>query len=190
MSQKAVFVYPILTQAAYGNNGFYDYYEKKCDSHCITVPIPQKIESTYSSSSKGATVLTLLYYPFITDIDIDKNPDILKKYDKVILLHSEYVTKKEFDAITNHPNVVYLYPNSLYAQVNVDYSKNTITLIKGHGYQNVLNAFGWKYDNSKSEYNFNCDNWKFEKISNGKQLSCYPEYRILTDKDLLNAIKN
>ena len=190
MSQKAVFVYPIFTQAAYDKNGFYDYYAKTCDTKCLTVPIPNKISSHYTSSARGATALTLLYYPHITDIDIDKNPDILKKYDKVILLHNEYVTKREFDAITKHPNVVYLYPNALYAQVNVDYAKNTITLVKGHGYQNVNNAFGWKYDASKSEYDFDCNNWKFNKIPNGKALSCYPEYRLLTDKDLLNAIKN
>lgn len=190
MSQKAVFVYPIFTQAAYGKNGFYDYYAKKCDSKCLTVPIPNKIKASYSASAKGSSVLTLLNYPFITDMDIDKNPDILKKYDKVILLHSEYVTKREFDAITNHPNVVYLYPNALYAQVNVDYTQNTITLVKGHGYQNVKNAFGWKYDISKFEYDFNCYNWKFDKMPNGKALNCYPEYRMLTDKDLLKAIKN
>lgn len=190
MQQKAVFVYPIFTQAAYGKHGFYDYYAKTCDSKCLTVPIPTTISSSYVSSAKGAAVLTLLYYPFITDLDIDKNPDILKKYDKVILLHNEYVTKKEFDAITNHPNVVYLYPNSLYALVNVNYFNNVITLVKGHGYQNTLNAFGWKYDNSKLEYDFDCSNWKFDKTSNGKQLNCYPEYRLLSDKDLLKAIKN
>ena len=39
-------------------------------------------------------ILKLLNYKFLSDIDIDKNPEILKNFDKVILLHNEYVTKK------------------------------------------------------------------------------------------------
>ena len=191
-SDRVVVVYPILTQAAYGTNGFYSYYAKKCDTKCLTVPIPSTIAGTYSSSSKAMSILTLLNYSHITDIDIDKNPDILKKYDKVIILHNEYVTQKEFDAITNHPNVVYLYPNALYANVATNYDKNTFTLIRGHGYPNasIKNGFDWKNDNSKYEYDFYCDNWGFNKITNGTMLNCYPEFRVLYDDVLLQAIKN
>lgn len=191
-SQKIVFVYPIFTQAAYSNGGFYDYYNKRCDSTCLTITIPSTINGKYSSSVKATSVLTLLNYSHITDVDIDKNPNILKKYDKVIILHSEYVTQREFDAITSHPNVVYLFSNSLYAKVKTDYQKNTITLINGHGYPNksVANGFGWKNDNSKYEYDFYCDSWQFHKVSNGKMLNCYPDYRMLYDGDLLQAIKN
>jgi hypothetical protein len=191
-SQKTVFVYPLFTQAAYTNGGFYDYYNKKCDSTCLTIPIPSNINGKYSSSQKVTSVLTLLNYSYITDVDIDKNPNILKKYDKVIILHNEYVTQKEFDAITNHPNVVYLFANSLYAKVKTDYKQNTITLINGHGYPNstITNGFGWKNDNSKYEYDFHCDNWQFYKVDNGKMLNCYPDYRVLYDSDLLQAIRN
>lgn len=191
-SEKTAYVYPIFTQAAYGAKGFYDYYSKKCDTSCLTVPIPNKIRGSYSSSITAAFALTLLNYSSINDIDIDKNPDILKKYDKVIVLHNEYVTQKEFDAITHHPNVVYLFPNALYAKVNTDYQKGTITLVRGHGYpdKNVTNGFGWNLDNSKYEYDFKCDNWQFHTIKNGKMLNCYPNYRVLYDKSLLQAIKN
>ena len=65
------------------------------------------------------------------DEDVDKNPDILKQYKRIIVLHNEYVTKKEFDAITSHPDVVFLYPNALYAQVEANYTSNTITLVHG-----------------------------------------------------------
>ena len=75
-SEKVVFVYPIFTQAAYGKNGFYDFYENRCGAVCLTVPIPEKIKAIYSSSAKGANVLQLLNYSFITDIDIDQNPDL------------------------------------------------------------------------------------------------------------------
>jgi hypothetical protein len=36
-------------------------------------------------------------------MDIDRNPAILKKFDKIIVLHNEYVTKKEFNAIALDP---------------------------------------------------------------------------------------
>ncbi|HEV2193404.1 MAG TPA: hypothetical protein VGR54_07300 [Nitrosopumilaceae archaeon] len=191
-SKKTVFVYPIFTQAAYGNNGFYDYYKKRCDTKCLTVNIPTKFQNTYTASGTAGLVLKLLNYSHITDIEVDKNPDILKKYDRIIILHNEYVTKKEFDAITHHPNVVYLYPNALYAEVKTDYNKNTIILVRGHGYPsiNMANGFGWKYDNSKLEYDVKCENWKFYKINNGKMLNCYPEIAIASDQLLLGAIKN
>lgn len=191
-SKKTVYVYPVFTQAAYETKGFYDYYKKKCDISCLTIPIPNKIKGSYSSSITVAFTLTLLNYSAINDIDIDKNPDILKKYDRVIVLHNEYVTQKEFDAITHHPNVLYLFPNALYAKVNTNYTKGTITLVKGHGYpdKNITNGFGFKYDNSKYEYDFKCDNWHFYPIKNGKMLNCFPNYRVLYDESLLQAIKN
>ena len=189
-SDKTVFVYPIFTQAAYGHLGFYDFYRKTCDAGCLTVPIPDQILGGYSSSFQAAVVLKLLNYSQITDIDIDKNPDILKKYDRVIILHNEYVTKKEFDAITAHPGVIFLFPNALYAKVKVDYDKNTITLVQGHGYpnSNFTNGFDWKYDNSKNEFDVECNDLNFHKKSNYTFLNCYPNYRMLYDKQLLTLL--
>lgn len=186
-SQTTVFVYPIFTQAAYSNGGFYDYYHKKCDSTCLTVNIPNKIRGTYSSSIVASFVLSALNYASITDIDIDKNPDILKQYKRVIILHNEYVTKKEFEAIKNHPGVVFLYPNALYAEVKTDYDKNMITLINGHGYPDasIKNGFSWRPDNSRYEYNVECDNWNFYKRQNYSMLNCYPEYRLIHAPQLL-----
>lgn len=190
-TQKVVFVYPIFTQAAYSQNGFYDYYAKKCDSKCLTVSIPTTFSGGSYSSQGAATMLHFLNYQFVTDVDVDKDPSILKKYDKVILLHNEYVTQKEFNAITKHKNVVYLYPNALHALVKSDYKTNTITLQKGHGYptEKIYNGFNWKYDNTQYEYDLQCDGWKFTKIPNGKMLNCNPDYRVFFDKDLLLEIK-
>ncbi len=185
-----VIVYPLFTQAAYWQHGFYDYYGKICDSSCLTVSIPSEIIPLYQTSKNAYDVLRLLRYDIVTDEDVDKNPDILKKYNKVIVLHNEYVTQKEFDAITSHPNVVYLYPNSLYAKVTTDYDNNTITLVRGHGYpeEQVDNGFNWKFDNSEYEYDLQCNNWQFHVIDNGKMLDCYPTFRILLDESLLRAI--
>ena len=186
-----VVVYPIFTQAAYGNNGFYDYYNKKCDSQCLTVNIPAKIQGGYPSSLGGSFALKLLNYSFVTDIDIDKNPDILKQYKRVIMLHNEYVTQKEFDAVTNHPDVVYLYPNALYAKVETNYDDKTITLIKGHSFpeSDVKNGFGWQSDNSVYEYDIECKDWNFYKSKNNTMLNCYPEYRMLYSKELLRSLQ-
>lgn len=188
-SKKTVFIYPIFTQAAYDQNGFYDYYFKRCDVKCLTIPIPTFIHPSYVTSGKATVILTILNYSYVTDIDVDKNPDILKNYDKIIILHNEYVTKKEFDAITSHPHVVYLYPNALYAEVKTDYEHHTLTLIKGHGYNDPDNGFDWQFDNSQYEYDAQCDNWQFNKIDNGIMLDCWPSYRILYSESLLKTIK-
>ena len=191
-ASNTVFVYPIFTQAAYDHNGFYDFYSGKCDEKCLSIPIQYKIGGAASTSSMiGTSVLVFLGYPYITDIDIDKNPDILKKYDRVIMLHSEYVTQKEFDAVTSHPNVLYLYPNAMYAQVATDYDKNILTLIRGHGYpdSSIKNGFGWKFDNSPLEYDRRCDNWTLITIDNGQMLDCTPGVRMLYDEKLLLAIQ-
>jgi len=187
-----VFIYPSFTQAAYDTNGFYDYYNKKCDIKCLTVKIPDKINGFQSSSISGAWALKLLGYPHIKDQDVDKNPEILKQYKRVIVLHNEYVTKREFDAITSHPDVIFLYPNALYAEVRSDYKNNTITLVRGHGYpeQSIGNGFDWKYDASKNEYNIGCENWHFYKGENYTFSNCYPEYRILYDVKLIKALQS
>jgi hypothetical protein len=118
--ENSVVIYPIFTQSAYSKNGFYSYYHKLCDEKCLEVQIQPIKDGNFNSSDISYQILKILGYPIITDVDVDKNPTILDSYDKVILLHNEYVTKKEFDAITSHPNVIYLYPNALYAEVQYD----------------------------------------------------------------------
>ncbi|MGQ0772493.1 MAG: hypothetical protein ACT4NT_06965, partial [Nitrososphaerota archaeon] len=160
-----------------------------CDSKCLTIQI--KNNFLPQSNPNAVQVLKLLGYDFTTDVDVDKDPSILAKYDKVVILHNEYVTKREFDAITSHPNVIYLYPNALYAEVKSDYDKNTIVLIRGHNYpsQEIRNGFDWKFDNSELEYELDCKNMEFNRIDNGWMLNCYPENVIHKNMDLLRAIK-
>lgn len=187
-----VFVYPSFTQAAYGKNGFYDFYNNKCDVRCLTVPIPDSVHGTQASSIAGAWALKLLNYPYLKDEDVDKNPDLLKQYKRVIILHNEYVTKKEFDAITSHPDVIFLYPNALYAEVKTNYDNNTISLVRGHAYpkSNIKNGFDWTHDTQKYEYNVGCKNWNFYRAGNYTMLNCYPEYQILYSEQLLRSLQN
>ena len=140
----------------------------------------------------------MLGYSSITDIEIDKNPSILQQFDKVIMLHNEYVTRVMFDAITNHPNVIYLYPNALYAEIEVNYTDETITLIRGHDYppeDPVSNGFDWEFDNTHPyEYDSLCKSLEIYKIENGRMTNCYPENLFLRDSEqlftFLKAIKD
>ena len=192
-SQKTVFVVPIFTLTAYGDGGFYEFYNGTCDERCIKgIPIRHELPPIYQSSDNSIKVLRLLGYPFITDIEIEKNPGILKKFDKVIMLHSEYVTKNEFNAVIQHPKVIYLHPNALHAEVEYSKDNDSLTLIRGHGYPapEIENGFEWKYDNTHPyEFDNKCENWEFYEIDNGIMLNCFPEKIIYKDKELLKMIK-
>ncbi len=191
-SKNVVVIYPILTQSAYEWGGQHDYLLGRCDT-CKTTQIQNHYEKRYAASGNGFGVLEFLGYTIIDDIDVDKNPKILENFDQVILLHNEYVTKAQFDAVTSHQNVIYLYPNALRSEVIIDYEKFTSTLVlspelpkKDNG-----NAFDWEYDNSEFFNDWECENWEFYDIPNGKMLNCYPDKYLKNDGfDLLQEIKN
>jgi len=190
-NDKTVVIYPIFTASAYNSPGFYDYFHGHCDYSCLTASIKPILRPEIGGN--GAQILKLLDYKFLSDIDIDKHPDILKKFDRIILLHNEYVTQNEFDAITSHPNVIYLYPNALYGKIDVNYDSNTITLIRGHGYpdKSIDNGFNWKYDNTHPyEYDRECKNWEFYDIANGKMLNCFPDEFIYQNPALLKKLRD
>jgi len=190
---NAIVILPVFTSSAYSENGFYEYYFDRCEN-CTTVKILEdNYLLFYQASQMGARVLETLGYKTITDIDLDKNPNILKKFDTVILLHNEYVTQSMFNSIVNHPHVIYLYPNALYAEIDVDYKKNEITLIRGHGYpeSTIGNGFDWEFDNTHPyEYDEKCSDWEFYRIPNGEMLNCYPEKSLISNIELLKEIKN
>jgi hypothetical protein len=193
--QKTVVVYPYFTSVAYSEPGFYTYFRGECDDCTVTKfaqPTP-----LYTSSGIGHQALTLLGYPTITDAEIDRNPSILQQFDKVIMLHNEYVTRTMFDAITNHPNVLYLYPNALYAEIEVNYIDETITLIRGHNYPEpeITNGFDWEFDNTHPyEFDSECQSMKIYRIKNGHMTTCYPENVFLKNNEqtfkLLKLIKD
>ena len=190
---NAIAILPVFTSSAYSENGFYEYFFDRCDD-CTTVKI---VENSYlrffEASQMGAGVLQTLGYKTITDIDFEKNPNIIEKFDTVILLHNEYVTQSMFNAIINHSHVIYLYPNALYAEIEVDYKNNEITLIRGHGYpeSTIENGFDWEFDNTHPyEYDVECSDWEFYRIPNGEMLNCYPERALISDIELLKELKN
>jgi len=187
--QSAVVVYPYFTYAAYQPQGFYDYFRGDCDD-CTTIKFAQPV-SQYTSSGKAHQALTMLGYHSITDVEIDRNPGILQQFDKVIILHNEYVTRAMFDAITSHPNVIYLYPNALYAEIEVNYVDQTITLIRGHNYpeQEITNGFDWPFDNTHPyEYDNLCLDMEFYFIGEAWMTNCYPENLFLVNTEQLVKI--
>ena len=203
---KPLVIIPTFTASAYSEPGFYTFYRGECDtelhgmlfrdSDCLTVEILSKDNLQYSSSSNAVQILELLGYESITDMELHTNPSILNEYDKIIVLHNEYVSKIMFDAITSHNNVIFLYPNALYAEVQVDIINNTITLIRGHNYPDltIRNGFDWENENTHPfEYDTECKNWEFystDGMPNGYMLNCFPENKIWHDQLLLQKLKD
>ena len=189
----SVVIYPIFTSAAYHDPGFYNYFGGFCDESCITDISFETPEFKYTSSGITSQILYHAGYDFLTDIEVDQNPELLENYDTVILLHNEYVTKKMFDAISGHPNLIFLAPNALYAEIDVDYDSNTMTLIRGHNYPEIEIANGFDYEIEERfhqyEYDDECLEWKFIEIENGFHLNCYPDGIIHNNLDILIKMK-
>ena len=196
-ANKTIVIVPTFTASAYSPNGFYDFYRGDCDETCLTTPITNSIQDFgFTSSVSAVKILDLLGYDSITDRQLHVNPAILDEYDSVIVLHNEYVSRTMFNAITAHDNVIFLYPNALYAQVNVDTTNDLITLVRGHNYpeNHITNGFDWKNENTHPyEYDTECQNWEFyptKGTPNGYMLNCYPENIIWKDELFLKTLKD
>lgn len=191
---KALVVYPLFTQVAYGKGGFYDYYKGKCDKRCLTLNVVPSVNATYTTGINTYKMLRDLNYTVLSDYYLGEHPEIFKKFDRIVFLHEEYVTPQLFNMFSNKNHTMYLFPNSLYAQISMNYTSGNMTLIRGHGYPNdtISNGFGWKYEfGTINEYDIKCDNYNFIKLGNqGYMLSCYPELLILHDRDILGYVKN
>ena len=190
--EKPLVIIPTFTASAYAPFGFYNYYNEQCGEQCLTTKIISEDKLNYNSSANAVRILNLLGYDSISDLELHKNPSILNNYDKIILLHNEYVSKKMFDVITSHNNIIFLYPNALYAEIEVDISKNKIKLIRGHDYPpGIKNGFNYEIEERfhKYEYDNTCLDWEFIEFKNGYALNCYPEHAIFQDELLLKALK-
>ena len=194
IEEKIIVVIPIFTAKAYEEPGFYTYYRGECDKSCLKLELKDRNQYTFDfrSSGQAIQVMNLLGYKFITDLEIHNNPSTLSEFDKVIILHNEYVTRAEFDAIISHPNVIFLYPNALYAEIEYDENENTIKLLRGHNYptSDIQNGFDWEFDNTHPyEYDTQCQTLEFYEIVNGHMLNCYPDRLIHNNYELLKMLK-
>jgi hypothetical protein len=66
-----------------------------------------------------------------------------------------------------------LYPNALYAEVVVDEGKNSMSLVRGHGFPDGIdNGFDWEFDNTHPfEFDTECDTWEFYDVDNGHMIN-------------------
>jgi len=190
--KNSAVVLPLFTSVAYSEPGFYTYFRGECNENCLTIEFSDSFDFGFTSSGSAVQIFDLLGYELITDIHVHQNPNILSSYEKIILLHNEYVTSVEFDAIISHPNVVYLYPNALYAEIDFDEESWMISLIRGHNYPetSIINGFDWEFDNSPDEYDTTCTEMEFSRIDNGWMLNCYPENILHKSKELLKQIND
>ena len=190
-SGNELVIIPVLTEAAYQPKGFYDYYSGRCDESCLTIPINTSISLHEQGSASGVRTLEKLGYYTMDDFHLEyqlrNNPRYLESFDKIIVLHSEYVTQRIFDALQNHPKVIYLYPNSLYGKVEIN--KFTATLIQGHDYKGKSNGFDWVHDTTRFEKDKACLSHEFIQIENGYYLNCNPEIIIHQNIDILKELK-
>lgn len=193
--ESVLVITPRFTEVAYSKNGFYDYYDGSCGKECLTVPMQDGRADRWGSYNLHLTqFLSFLGYPMESDESVHlkllNDTNYLNHYKSIILLHSEYATRELYQGIINHSHVIYLSPNSLYAEIK--YQNHSITLIKGHNYpnQSVTNGFGWKHDNSPEEYDLGCNMWKFRDVSNGKQLNCVAETTFAQKPQILIQMKD
>jgi hypothetical protein len=190
--EKALVIIPIFTASAYAPFGFYDYYNGNCGKQCLTTKIITENKLNYNSSANGFKILNLLGYDSISDLELHNNPSILNNYEKIVLLHNEYVSKKMFDAITSHNKIIFLYPNALYAEIEVDINKNEMKLIRGHDYPpGIKNGFNYEIEEKFHDYEYDntCSDWEFIEFENGYALNCYPEQEIWQNSVLLKTLK-
>jgi len=208
---STVVIYPQYTAAAYSEGGFYDYYSGECDIECLTVGY-SNTDMMYRSSGITTQLLYQLGYDIITDSEVDQDPFVLQQYDRLILLHNEYITPPMYDAIMRHQFVIHLFPNSVFSIIESDHHSKEITLIAdfrlrdlGYGgfvHSDVSDRLGLVMSNStnmfmyspeieyhEKEFDTNCIGWEFAKVHNGYHLTCYPDVAIIDNLDILQELR-
>ena len=153
------FIKPSFTAAAY-DNSFYDFYtlyKNTPAGKSVTTNLnllTSKVSSQTTDSSSSA--LAMLYLSkniksllpgsntaILSDADVDggniftaKNKS--NKYNILIIGHQEYVTQQEYDNlkrfVASGGTMIVLDGNIFYAEVKYDRNKETVTLVKGHGW--------------------------------------------------------
>jgi hypothetical protein len=152
-----------FTGAAYGYQGFYDFYDKHGDEikmgkkitsdlNLLTTKIP-KYSPQYQVSiledfpTHLRQILPNANVSILSDINVHNGEIFNVKgdgtsnnaYDILILGHQEYVTEREYSNlktfVLNGGTLIILTGNVYYAEVKYNKETNSITLVKGHGLQ-------------------------------------------------------
>ena len=182
---KTLLIEAVFTEQFYQPHGYYDNMKIRTVglNHSMT---PRMI---YSGSK---TAFDLLSQSFSTtnDIEVTRHPEILQHYDRIILLHNEYVSKVEYDAIIRLPNVFYLYPNALYRYVDYDNKSNTITLVGNTGNPYSLSKWVTSDSVKVNEFDGCLSGYKIVNYPNGKGMNCYPAAVFYLNPSVRNVVLN
>ncbi len=143
---KIALVRPIFTDTAY-TDAFYVFYELHQNdtatsedlSYLTAVVKDTWLGIQWSSYKFFKPWLENNTINLITDIEVHLNR--IQQYDKIILLHSEYVTQQYYDNlrewVSNGGTMILVDGNALYAEVEYGQTatKAMIRLSKGHGWE-------------------------------------------------------
>jgi hypothetical protein len=162
---KIAFVQNTFSESAYDADGFYIKYKSAHNNNKeINVTTGDDMPTTFVRSEaseqyiltlakhlKNSTIMPKASFNNITDQDIHNDlifsttHNTRNVYDILILFREEYVTQKMYDNlrrfVNNGGTIVFMDANPFVAEVNYNKVKNTITLVKGHG---------WESDGTKS----------------------------------------
>jgi hypothetical protein len=189
IKHSIIVVDPVFTKAAYRPGGWYD------NPFITEIKLqgPDSWRTYYGGSVNGLIALNETgMVDTTTDVEVTLHPELLKAYDKVILLHNEYVTKTEYYAIMNHSNVFYAYPNALHRFVTF---KGNVT---PYGESGTISLIGYTSDPYSSSIWGHVNEFvscvhhpiKIVKYPNGSGLSCYPERLLAQDTKQVSVLLN
>ena len=209
-NSNSVVIFPTITLHAYKDSCIWDYYES-ANNDCLNINIDdvdfnEPVIDIWNIKNEGTSphyfwntnlisyqVFNILGYETISELEIEEDPNVLDNYDKVIVLHNKYVTKKIFDAIINHEKVVYMHPGALSEEVELDLENKSLKILSPVKYpqdKNFNNDFLWMYDNTHREFK-NCEDImdaKFENVANGIMTNCYSEN--ILETQILKIVKD
>ncbi len=124
----------------------------KCGSDVCT--IDRQVE-TDESQKEAISRFLKLRSGMVTDLDVINNTRLINFQKTIIILDNVYVTQNVYDAIRNHDNVIYLYPNSLSGLVQVEDGKMRVVEYAGRNYSD-------------------CEAWDFRDVPSGVRIKCNP----------------
>src|SRR2546428_4299442 len=168
LKSRIAFVEPTFTEAAY-TRAFYDFYHKyysipkdvkiAADLDKLTAHLGQLTNSIVVDrdranmtifSNEVKRILPNATITNIQDKDVYEGRLFLNNdsnaFDVIILFHEEYVTQKMYDDykrfVSNGGTILFIDSDFFHAEVNYNENENTVTLVKGHG---------WEFDGKVAE---------------------------------------
>jgi len=180
-TQSTIVVYPTYTYYANEKNSLADVGTENCD-RCETYMFDYGLRRPYGYSDIGGSFLPIAerYFNMTDDYIVNKHPEILDAFDRVILMRNTYVTENLRQTILSHDKVIYLFPDAMTKQINI--TNSTMTYI---GEYEPLHSMVpvWNDDNR-------CADWLFVPVENGYIMTCFPDVALINNNEMLITIRD